>query len=96
MFAKVREKDKKDKAVNTVIDNLSAVSILKVQGRMVDGNVAKTELGLDVKLLGKDDPIWKLLWNYYVRADITLGKMSAAKLIESRTEMLFAREKQYD
>ncbi len=92
MFAKVKGKGKKDQAVKTVIDHLSAVSILKVHGRMVDGNVAKTELGLDVRLLGKDDPMWQILWNYYVRADVTLGKMGVAKLIESRNEVLFAGE----
>lgn len=92
MFANVRGKGKKEQAVNTVIDHLSAVSILKVHGRMVDGNVAKTELGLNVKLLGKDDPIWQTLWNYYVRADIILGKLQASKLIESRHEVLFAGE----
>jgi hypothetical protein len=55
---------------------------------MIDGNVAKTELGLKVHLLGKADVLWKDLWDYYVRADQLLARHGGGKLIESRSEVL--------
>jgi hypothetical protein len=55
---------------------------------MIDGTAAKHELKLNVHLLGKDDPIWEVLWDYYVRADVLLSTSTATKLIESKNEVL--------
>ena len=51
---------------------------------MIDGNAAKTELNLNVKLLGKNDEMWKALWRYYVRGDVVLGRSQSVKVIESK------------
>jgi|ERR1041384_9592 hypothetical protein len=88
MFAKTKPAAKKKNDIENVLRRLSSVDVFKVHGRMIDGNAAKTELGLNVHLLGKDDPLWKALWHYYVRADVVLSRHSAAKLIESRSEVL--------
>jgi len=79
---------KQKQAIDKVLDRLSSVNIFKVHGRMIDGNTAKTELGLTVRLLGKDDGMWKALWHYYVRADVLLKKHAVTKIIESKSNFL--------
>jgi hypothetical protein len=88
MFSGKKPAASQKAAIENVLKRLSSVDIFKVHGRMIDGNEARTDLKLDVELLGKDDPLWKLLWDYYVRADLTMTKVKAAKLVESRNEML--------
>jgi hypothetical protein len=89
MFKSIRPAAKKTAAIERVLEGLSTVGIFKVHGRMIDANAAKTELSLEVDLLGKDDPLWKEIWQYYVRADVQLGRAGpGAKLIETKNEIL--------
>jgi hypothetical protein len=89
MFSHVKKKTDRSKKIQTVLNRMSAVSVTKVHGRMIDGNTAKNELELNVRLLGKEDPLWKLLWQYYLRADVAMNNIGAAKLVETKAEMLF-------
>jgi hypothetical protein len=82
----------RNKAIANVIDKLSSVEGFKVHGRMIDGNAAKTDLKLNVRLLPKDDPLWQDVWHYYIRADIALMG-GIGKIIESRCECLYARRR---
>jgi hypothetical protein len=85
MFSQIKPLDAQRAAVDKVLKGLSSVSIFKVHGRMIDGNAAKTDLKLNVRLLGKDDPVWEDIWQYYVRADVSLSRnQRSLKLIETR------------
>jgi flavin-binding protein dodecin len=88
MFSKITPVSAKKKAVDKALKRLSSVDVFKVHGRMIDGNAAKTELKLNVRLLSKDNLLWEALWEYYVRADMMLSKFGVSKVIESRTEVL--------
>jgi len=89
MFSATKPAQAQKEAVDKVLKGLSSVSIFKVHGRMIDGNAAKTDLKLNVRLLAKDAPLWEDLWQYYVRADVTLSKSRhALKLIETRNTVL--------
>lgn len=89
MFSRVRGKKKKEDAIANVIARLSDTGGTKVHGRMIDANTAKTELGLNVTILAKDDALWQKLWKYYVRADIWMERgPPTRKLIETRNQML--------
>lgn len=80
--------------IDEVLKHLSSTETFIVHGRMINGQMAKSKLGLNVKQLGKDDIYWKKIWEYYVRADIGLGgRMGvprASKMIETKTETLLA------
>ncbi|MGE5568749.1 MAG: SDH family Clp fold serine proteinase [Rhodospirillales bacterium] len=92
MFKSIRPIREQKKAIELVLKGLSSVGIFKVHGRMIDGNTAKADLKLNVRLLGKDDPLWKELWQYYVRADVQLSRPPGlAKLVETKNEVLFRR-----
>lgn len=90
MFQKIKPKKLKDETIAHVLSELSTVGIFKVHGRMINANTAKTDLKLNVELLGKDHSLWKKLWHYYVRADVQLNRASGlGKLIETRNEVLY-------
>jgi ClpP class serine protease len=74
-----------------VVKMLSSVKQHKVHGRLIDGNTARVELNLKVKILAKDDALWQNVWEYYTRAEISLGRANASKMFETRHEMLIAQ-----
>ena len=86
MFQGIMPVSKRTASIETVLERLSAVNIFKVHGRMIDGTTAKTELKLNARLLGKHDDMWKELWKYYVRGDVTLGRTGVSKIIESKSQ----------
>jgi len=88
MFKKVPDKDQK---IAKIVETLSSVARFKVHGRLIDGSTARTELGLKVKLVGRDDMLWEKAWEYYTRAEIALGGFQGAKMFETRHEMLAAK-----
>jgi hypothetical protein len=90
MFSTLKGKAARQRAIDNVLNELSLTDRFMVHGRMIDANTAKTQLKLNVRILGKDDALWKVLWMYYIRADVLLsGRLAAAaKVIESRSEML--------
>jgi hypothetical protein len=88
MFASVKNKAARDAKVKKIISALSSPQHFQVHGRMIDGHRAKTELGLNVTLIPKDDPLWKAVWTYYIRSDVFLSRTGAAKMVESTNEML--------
>jgi len=85
-------KGKKDKVkkAEKVVKILSSVKQFLVHGRRVDGSTARTELGLNVSLRGKNDPLWQKIWLYYTRAEVALARSNAAKLLETEHELLMA------
>src|SRR5207244_2004492 len=55
MLAKEKDKDKK---IEKVVSMLSSVKTHMVHGRTITGSTARTDLGLNVKLLAKNSPLW--------------------------------------
>lgn len=91
MFSRMAPAAKRKAAIEKVIGALSQPSNFHVHARMVDGNTAKTKLRLNVQQLAKDAPLWKAVWQYYIRADVCLsGRHGSAgvKIVESREESL--------
>jgi hypothetical protein len=83
-----RKRDKAAKATK-VVDALTAVKLFKVHGRGIDGRKAKG-MDLNIKMCGKDDPLWVKIWEYYTRAEIACGKGKVAKMFETTHELLLA------
>jgi hypothetical protein len=89
MFKDINPVRYQTQTIDNVLQRLSSVDIFKVHGRMIDGIAAKTDLKLNVRLLGKDQAFWKDLWHYYVRADVMLSRVPGlGKLIETKNETL--------
>jgi hypothetical protein len=81
------EENAEEKAKNTA-NTLRSVSKYLLHGRMINADelIKHPDIHLKVKKLEKDDPLWKLIWELYVRCEIYLnmaGDGSKVKLIES-------------
>jgi hypothetical protein len=46
--------------------------LFPVHGQYIDGETAK-KLGLEVEVLDKDDVLWKLIWDYYIRCEVQMN-----------------------
>jgi hypothetical protein len=65
----------------------------------IDGGTAKN-LGLEVELLDKDDPLWKAIWEYYVRCEVQMNiplqplqpQLIKTKLFESGSVSLVTQD----
>lgn len=79
---------------NTIAKNLSSADKRFVHGRMI-GPDESDQLGLGITKLEKDDPIWNLLWEIYLRSEIFLmvnsnPQQQASKLFFDNQNFLFA------
>lgn len=92
MFSEVDDATQREGIIDNVLKELSSPEQFKIHARMINAHTAKTTLGLNVRILPKDDPLWSLIWQYYIRADVFLSGrygIRCSRLLESREESLF-------
>lgn len=65
--AKTRKKN-----AEAIAEKLLSKTLFPVHGHYINGQTAK-DIGLQVELLGKDDPIWTLIWDYYMRCEVQMN-----------------------
>lgn len=56
----------------TIAQKLLSKDLFPVHGHYINGQAAK-DMGLQVELLGKDDALWKLIWDYYMRCEVQMN-----------------------
>ncbi len=76
---------------NRIVNRLLDVSRYLSHGQIIDANEAK-DIGLSVDYLEPDDPLWKLIWEYYCRAELFLRTTQQFKLFESLTVSIAIRQ----
>jgi hypothetical protein len=64
-------KQRKKKA-NDVATKLLSKQLFPAHGQYIDGATAK-KVGLEVEVLDKDDPLWKSIWDYYIRCEVQMN-----------------------
>mgnify|MGYP001595893404 CR=1 FL=1 len=79
---------------NTIAKNLSSADKRFVHGRMIGADESRS-LGLGITILQKEDPIWNLLWEIYLRSEMFLmvnsnPQQQASKLFFDNQNFLFA------
>jgi hypothetical protein len=67
-----------------VADTLSRADQLYCHSRAIDFRRATEELGLNVRYLAPDDPLWCKVWELHIRSHWALLQNRWAKIIESR------------
>lgn len=67
---------------NEIAEKLLSKQLFPVHGQFIDGETAKRELELNVEVLDKDDELWKLVWEYYVRSEVQMNVQLQAPLIK--------------
>jgi Serine dehydrogenase proteinase len=61
------------KKANEIAEKLLSKKLFPVHGHFIDGETAKRELELNVEVLDKNDKLWQLLWEYYVRSEVQMN-----------------------
>jgi len=90
MFSGVEECERKAKIEKAVGTLLTSIESFRLHGRAIGAQDASTIL--TVKVLSKDDPLWKHIWAYYVRVCLFFSNQKQAlKIIETKDDMLVAQ-----
>jgi hypothetical protein len=72
----------RSKKANAIAEKLLSKQLFPVHGQFIDGETAKRELGLTVEVLDKDDELWMLVWEYYVRSEVQMNIPVQAPLVK--------------
>ncbi len=60
------------KNAESIARKLLSKELFPVHGHYINGQTAK-DMGLQVELLDKDDPLWKQIWDYYIRCEVQMN-----------------------
>jgi Serine dehydrogenase proteinase len=66
-----------------IADKLLSKELFPSHGQYIDAATAKG-LGLEVEVLDKEDNLWKLIWDYYIRCEVQMNIPLAAGLIKTK------------
>jgi Serine dehydrogenase proteinase len=66
-----------------IAEKLLSKQLFPVHGQYIDGATAK-KLGLEVEVLDKDDALWKLIWDYYIRCEVQMNIPLAPGFIKTK------------
>jgi ClpP class serine protease len=89
---KYQQPKPRQKKAGEIAEKLLSKQLFPVHGHYISGSTAK-QLGLEVEVLDKDDDLWKLIWEYYIRAEVQMNlqlqpPFVKTKLFESSTASL--------
>jgi ClpP class serine protease len=97
----LKSKIKDDRArrtqANMIAKKLLSKQLFPVHGQYIDGATAKRELELEVEVLDKNDDLWKMIWEYYIRCEVQMNlsvqpPMVKIKLFESAVSSLITQD----
>lgn len=63
---------RRNKKANDIAKKLLSKQLFPSHGHYIDGSTSK-QLGLTVELLDKDNVLWKLIWDYYIRCEVQMN-----------------------
>lgn len=74
---------KRKRNADAIAQKLLSKELFPVHGYYINGQTAK-DMGLQVELLGKDDPLWTLIWSYYIRCEVQMNLAIQPGLIKTK------------
>jgi hypothetical protein len=94
--SKIKDAAKRKKLAEAIASKLSSAEKYLSHGRMINANSIMDDddlKKLEIRQLQKNDPLWHLLWEIYVRSEVYLGlnqnpQQIKAKLFESSSSSL--------
>jgi hypothetical protein len=69
---KFPEPNMRFKKAEEIAEKLLSKQLFPVHGQYIDGTTAQ-KLGLEVEVLEKEDHLWKLIWDYYIRCEVQMN-----------------------
>jgi len=97
MLKSIKKDAEREAKAREIAKKLLSKQLFPVHGHFIDAHNAKDDLGLDVVFLDRTDDLWKLIWEYYIRAEIQMNIPQAAntvkyKLFESGQHSLITQD----
>jgi len=92
-FPQARTRNEK---ANDIAEKLLSKQLFPVHGQFIDGTTAQ-KLDLEVEVLDRNDKLWELVWEYYIRAEVQMNiplqpPMIKTKLFESSKASLVTQD----
>jgi hypothetical protein len=92
-FPKAADRKKKAKEI---AGKLLSKQLFPVHGQFIDGATAQ-KLGLEVEVLDRNEKLWQLIWEYYIRCEVQMNvqlqpPMIKTKVFESSTGSLVVQD----
>jgi hypothetical protein len=86
---------KRKRKANEIVRKLLSKELFPVHGQFIDAATA-TKLDLEVELLDRGEPVWQLIWEYYIRSEVQMNiplnpPLIKTKLFESSAASLVAQ-----
>lgn len=72
MLVPVHKPGTRKKKAEAIAQQLLSKQLFPVHGHYINGQTAQ-DMGLLIELLDKDDPLWKLIWDYYIRCELQMN-----------------------
>ena len=72
LLPKISDGATRSQKAGEIAEKLLSKQLFPVHGHYIDATTAK-RLGLEVELLDKDDDLWKLIWDYYIRCEVQMN-----------------------
>jgi hypothetical protein len=94
---KERIKDAKSRAkkAEEIAEKLLSKELFPIHGHFINAATAEKDLDLEVKTLDRQDNLWQLIWEYYIRAEIHMDLPAPQgvkiKLFESGQQSLVSQ-----
>jgi len=74
---------KRSRKAKEIAEKLLSKQLFPVHGQYIDAATAQ-KLGLEVEVLDKDDLLWKLIWDYYIRCEVQMNIPLQAGYIKTK------------
>lgn len=93
----IKKNADREKKAKEIAKKLLSKQLFPIHGHFIDANNAKDDLELSVDILDRTDNLWKLIWEYYIRAEIQMNIPSGPnsvklKLFESADQSLVTQD----
>ncbi|MGO8868646.1 MAG: SDH family Clp fold serine proteinase [Alphaproteobacteria bacterium] len=95
--ARIKDPKKREAKAKEIAEKLLSKKLFPIHGHFISAETAKNDLELDVDILERTDELWKMIWEYYIRAEIQMMIPPAPgqekiKLYESSEDSLISQE----
>jgi len=95
--ATIKKDGDREKKAKEIAKKLLSKQLFPIHGHFINANNAKNDLELSVDIIDRTDDLWKLIWEYYIRAEIQMNIPQAPntvklKLFESADQSLVTQD----
>jgi hypothetical protein len=71
--SKIKNDAARKKKAEKIAEKLLSKQLFPIHGHFINAATAKNDLELEIDILERDDALWKLIWEYYIRAEMHMA-----------------------